>query len=316
MADDPSTPTCFGWDGSHYDGILHVGNMLDAKAEGIVFFTHKIGEGRSYDDPLDATNLAAAYEAGIEFIGGYYVVRTGDVTAQVDNCIALADRDEPWWRTFPGWFWQVDLERWPYDSVAASVGIEFGKQLRARTGRQVILYASRGQYGDQLTGWDGPLWNAAYGTNPEGPFRDIYPGDTSTRWAPYSGQVPAILQYGSRAIIAGLTTCDANAFRGTLDQLRALITGDAEMPLSDEEHRWLYNIERITTAWAQDRPATDVAFRAGDDQPDMPSPYVKIYGRLDAIEAKLDAVQQTISDEQLERVLRKVIGSVDGSTPA
>jgi GH25 family lysozyme M1 (1,4-beta-N-acetylmuramidase) len=225
--------TRYLWDTSHYDrtssgGPLTLDIMTRAKAEGIDGVTAKIGEGTWYDDPADATILAAARAAGIEFLGGYHVVRSGAAVAdQVDYLIRLADRDEPWWRDHPGWFWQVDLERWEYDAVPAATGIAFARELRRRTGRVVILYASRGQYGDQLTTWDGPLWNASYGTNPSGPFKDVYPGDSSTRWAPYSGKTPVLLQYGSRTTIAGVPTCDANAFRGTLAELRNLITGGA-----------------------------------------------------------------------------------------
>src|SRR5262249_55808726 len=56
--------------------------------------------------------------------------------------------------------------------------------------------------------------------------RDLYPGDSYAGWGSYSGQTPAIVQYTSSATIAGRTTCDANAFRGTIDQLLTLIGGD------------------------------------------------------------------------------------------
>lgn len=224
----------FGWDTSHYDGVITVEEARAAKAEGIVFATAKIGEGRGYDDPLDSTNLANLRDGGIEFLGGYHVVRTDDVEAQLSNLLRLADRDEPWWRDWPVWCWQVDLERWPYDSVPAAIGIEFAKRLRDRTSRQVLLYASRGQYGDQLTAWDGPLWNAHYPSDAWAPFLDLYPGDDFRGWNPYSGKAPAILQYASTGIIAGMTTCDVNAFRGTYSQLRALLTQGDEMELTDQ----------------------------------------------------------------------------------
>jgi hypothetical protein len=224
----------YGWDCSHYDGTLTRAIMSRARSEGIAFVTHKIGEGTGYDDPGDLTALAAARDAGIEFVGGYFVPRSGSsVAAQVDACVRLADRDEPWWRTFPGWFWQVDLERWSYDNVPASVGIAFAKELRARTGRWTVLYASHGQYGNALTGWDGPLWNAHYVSHAAAGFAAMYPGDGwkpksdafAGGWSAYSGKEPTFLQYTSSATIAGLTTCDANAFRGSAADLRALIKG-------------------------------------------------------------------------------------------
>jgi len=185
----------------------------------------------------------------MDLLGGYHVVRSGPVAPQVDALLGLANRDEPWWPAFPGWVWQADLERWSYDNVPASTGIAFAKLLRERTQRQVFLYASHSQYGDQLAAWDGPLWNADYASRPVGGAAAMYPGDNWQPqhkgwvggWAPYSGQTPAILQYTSSATIAGLTTCDANAYRGTREQLLALIrpgggaptTGDGSMAGAD-----------------------------------------------------------------------------------
>jgi hypothetical protein len=128
------------------------------------------------------------------------------------------------------------LERWPYDNVAAAQGVTCARLLRAATGRCVVLYASRGQYGDSLTGWDGPLWNADYRGGPG------YPGDgwvaadkgAAAGWAPYSGTAPAILQYTSSATIAGLTTCDKNAFRGSLDDFRMMIGGKTMVDFSQD----------------------------------------------------------------------------------
>jgi hypothetical protein len=245
--------TIWGWDASHFDGLLSAGILARAKSEGIAFFTHKIAEGlQDTEGSNDDTALAAARSAGIEFVGGYLIPRDGPtVDAQVTEWIRLADAGEPWWRTFPGWWWQIDLERWPYDSVPASVGIAAGQLLRARTGRQVVLYASRGMYGDQLGVWDGPLWNADYVSHAVGSPAQMYPGDAwSPGWAPYSGQTPALLQFTSSATIAGLTTCDANAFRGSVDQLRALLThpngANMTTPLTPAEDSELLNVYAAT----------------------------------------------------------------------
>ena len=50
----------------------------------------------------------------------------------------------------------------------------------------------------------------------------LYPGDKSIRWAPYGGRQPDILQFTDKAQIAG-KALDANAFRGSPDQLRTLL---------------------------------------------------------------------------------------------
>lgn len=257
--------TVFGWDASHYDGYLSLDILRAAKREGIEFFTHKIGEGLSDTEGIgDDTALSAARDAGIELLGGYLVVRTGiPVPTQVDYWLSLADAGEPWWRSHPGWFWQVDLERWPYDNVPAWAGVQAAKQLRARTNRFVILYASHSQYGNDLVEWDGPIWNADYVSRPPGSVTSMYPGDDWTPlhggwsggWSEFSGKEPTILQFTSSATIAGLTTCDANAFRGTIDDLRALITGGSDM-VSDaqwnELMRLVANLEGMVSHFFRD----------------------------------------------------------------
>lgn len=225
--------TVFGWDTSHYDDAngIDLAVMRQAVREGIAFVTAKVGEGGNYDDPADAGTLTAARDAGIRVLGGYYVVRTpakvgASLADQVTHCVSLMDRELPWWRDFPGWFGQIDLERWSYDIVAAADGIEFGHRLQDKTGRRAVMYASKGQYGDQLAAWDGLLWNANYPSARQAPFRELYPGGHGAGWVPYSGRANGadLWQYASAATIAGLTTCDANAFRGTLAELLALIT--------------------------------------------------------------------------------------------
>jgi GH25 family lysozyme M1 (1,4-beta-N-acetylmuramidase) len=226
--------TIFGWDASHFDGLISDVNAAHARAQGIDFVTHKLTEGSNYVDPNVARALAAFRSADFPAIGVYHVVRSGDVAAQVAFMLAQLTKAAPWWKTFPGFFLQVDLETWDYDRVPASTGVGFGKLLRAQAKKCTIMYASHGEYGDQLTDWDGPLWNANYRTSTAGPFRTLYPGDGYAGFSPYSGQTPLIAQYSSKATIGDLTTCDANAYRGTLDQLLTLITGGSTMDLTPQ----------------------------------------------------------------------------------
>lgn len=227
--------TIFGADFSHYDGRLAKAIVARAMGEGIEFATHKLGEGGNYTDPLAGVNLNAMRDAGLRVIGAYYVPRTPGISLarQVEHCIALADDLIPWWRTHPGFFWQDDVELWDYDRVSAADGKAFGRLLAAKTGKAVALYASAGMYGDAPADWPGIWWNANYGANHVGGFRDVYQGDSFAGWAAKGGRRPDILQYGSKTRIAGLTTCDANAFRGSIDQLLALI-GAPDSPEGDD----------------------------------------------------------------------------------
>jgi hypothetical protein len=215
--------TLFLWDASDYDWDRGPMDLRAAKADGIVGFTHKFTEATWIKHTHSGEAVARARDAGMEFVGAYHVVRSTSPAEQVDYFLSYLDAVAPWWRTFPGFFLQVDLENWPYDHVTAATGLEFTRQLIAAQPKKVILYASRGQYGDQLTGSPAPLWNANYGSNPVAHYLAAYPGDASSRWTAYSGQTPALLQYGSQLTIGTQPICDANAFRGTINDLRTLL---------------------------------------------------------------------------------------------
>ena len=225
--------TVFIWDASSYDGLIARAAMDRARAEGIVAFTHRLTRQGGLLDPYAGANLATARDSGIELIGAYAVTYTSGGSAQAELTVHYADQVAPWWRTYPGWFWQTDLEKWSTDPVPAGVGIGEAQQLESGTGRICALYASHGQYQNSLTSWSGPLWNADYTGHPAAGFVAMYPGDNwrpshgswTGGWSAYSGREPDFLQYTSSATIGGLTTCDASAYRGTPAQLEALLTG-------------------------------------------------------------------------------------------
>lgn len=234
--------TTYGWDASHYDGVLTLADLQRAFKSGVQFFTHKLGEGLGGEDATQGTALAAARDAGFTVLGGYWFCHGEDSpVAEADACLAMATKNEPWWKDFPGWFWQIDAETESGHTKPTRAWIDsFAARLRATTKKAVITYASAGQYGNTLAGLSTKLWNAHYGSNPVGSPITCYldqGGDKSAGWGTYSGQIPVLLQFGSNVTIAGKTTCDANAFRGTIDQLLALITGESggggDIPVTD-----------------------------------------------------------------------------------
>jgi hypothetical protein len=171
--------------------------------------------------------LTAARDAGIPFLGAYVVPRTGpSIQNQVNSLLAYVQKEIPWWKSHPGFFWQVDLEHWSYDKVAPAIGVEMCKLLEAQTGKRAILYAPKWAYGNTVAG-KAPLWASDYGANAAKPFKTLYEergGDSGRGWTAYSGRTPVIWQFGSRAVIGGQGTCDANAFRGTAEDFKKLIT--------------------------------------------------------------------------------------------
>jgi GH25 family lysozyme M1 (1,4-beta-N-acetylmuramidase) len=247
----------FGWDASNWDWDRDRGSMdLDAAAaDGIVFFTHKASEGTGFRDRNLGEALRRAKRAGIPFLGAYHVVRTpgvmfnhhptGSISDQADRFLDFVDAEAPWWRDFRGWFWQCDLETWDYDRVAARHGIEWADLVHQRTGKTVLVYASQGQYGERLTGSRHRLWNANYptfrsreGSCPPAHFRTGYTdsrGDHGPGWVSYSNQQPVFWQYSDNATIGSQSRCDANAFRGTLRDLWAVINPKAQpAPIGDD----------------------------------------------------------------------------------
>jgi hypothetical protein len=216
--------TVQGRDASNFD--------VSVSFSGLGFFTHKATEGTGIVHDKYGARLAAARAAGVPVLGAYHVLRSGNLAQQLNFWLGYLDAHTPWWRTHPNFLLQVDAERWPYDDVAPSTVLNFGRLLVGQPGYHVT-YASRGQYGDSLRGLATALWNADY----RGSSGGSYPGDNfvssggqAAGWAPYSGQVPVFLQYTD-------TPYDRDAFRGSLDQLLAVTAqnGAAMTQLDDIE---------------------------------------------------------------------------------
>lgn len=212
--------TIIGWDMSVWDDP-GIGNAI---AQGIAFVTHKAGGDR--DDPE-----LAAWWSGVRghrdrlLLGAYWVLYPGHPATRADAFLARLDDQCPGWRDGP-FMLQVDCERWNNDPSTVPSRAEvtaFCDRLVADMPKlRPIVYAPKWVYGDSLAGMPYPTWASSY-VSGSGSARTLYPGDSSSRWAPYSGEVPAILQYSSSADIGGQSTSDADAYRGTLAQLTALV---------------------------------------------------------------------------------------------
>jgi hypothetical protein len=228
--------TIFGWDMSVWDDP-GIGNAID---QGIAFVTHKAGGDR--DDPE-----LAAWWTGVRghrdqlLLGAYWVLYPGSPVARADAFLARLDDQCPGWRDGP-FLLQVDCERWNNDpsTVPSAAEIDaFCDRLVAEMPRlRPIVYAPQWVYGSSLRSVPYPFWASSY-VGSAGGFRQLYPGDSSARWGAYSGQVPAILQYSSSAVIGGQSTSDADAFRGTLAQLTALVAPGWSDIMTPDDKAWL-----------------------------------------------------------------------------
>jgi hypothetical protein len=212
--------TIFGWDMSHYDAP-DIGNAIE---QGISFITHKIGGDRN-DPEAGQWWSDVKGERSRALLGGYWVLYPGRSAARADEFIDQLDLTCPGWRSGP-FILQIDCEKWNgKESTVPSIS-----EINAHCDRLRVLapklmpiaYVPEWVYGSSVKGLRYPIWASSY-VNGTGSFKSLYPGDNSSRWGAYGGKTPAILQYTSSATIGGQTTCDANAYRGTLAQLTQLL---------------------------------------------------------------------------------------------
>lgn len=200
--------------------------------------THKAG-GDAPDAEL------ATWWAGVRgkrdrvLLGAYWVLLPGNPTGRASAFLARLDAQCPDWRTGP-FILQADCEKWNGDGntvpSVSEINAFCDELTRQCPALNPVVYAPKWVYGDKVSALRYPLWASAYVTA-AGAFQKIYPGDNAAQWGTYGGRSPDILQYTSSAVIGGQSTCDANAYRGTLQQLTALVApgwSAPDMELTDK----------------------------------------------------------------------------------
>lgn len=217
----------YGWDISNHDWGRHHVNLADAKAAGIDLVTHKASEGNWFTDPNFSDYASQLAHTSFPVEGSYHVLSHRiDIEAQVDLWVSTVAANVHW-KTHPCWIWQVDAE--PLDGYSEPTLAELescGQVLMQKYGvpsaDRIIVYAPLWVYGDTLKGLSFKLWASSYGSNYQTDFKDAF-ARNSVPWNSYSGQMPAVLQFGSRTQIGSQPTCDANVINvDTDEELRAL----------------------------------------------------------------------------------------------
>lgn len=224
--------TTYGWDMSHYDAPS-IGNAI---SQGISFITHKAGGDASDQELGQWWSVVRTLPFGV-VLGAYWVLSPGLAAGKADAFLARLDDQCPGWRQRDAFILQLDAEEWngaPSTRPSIAECNAFCDRLVARTsGRYLpIGYLPEWVYGD-VSSFRYPVWASSYVTG-SGGFKTLYPGDSSSRWASY-GRTVTILQYTSSATIGGQTTCDANAFRGTVAQLKQIVTPGGDMAVEQSD---------------------------------------------------------------------------------
>ena len=230
-----ATDTAYGMDDSHY------GEPLKAR-DGLSLYTHKLTDGdHYYEDSEFKAAMDAARGFGIPALGVYHVLHGGkSLTRQAQWLIDRLDALTPWWRDHPCFLIQADAEPFSYLQTPTITEVNgFLDEVRRLAPKAVVAlrelsYTPEWHYGTALKGLHYRWWSSKYGSNPVGLYRSVYPGNASPRW---NGVINAfLLQYGSNTIIAGQPTSDANAFRGSEeDLLKAFGASSTPVPPGGEE---------------------------------------------------------------------------------
>lgn len=228
--------TLFGVDiSNNNDGSRNTVDLQGIVNAGIDWIEAKVSEGANFKDKDWARTRDFCAANGVPCIG-YHFVTNDNPAAQAKNFVAngggvnvMLDFEAVPSLTYINQFWAV-------------VQAFADKGVTTRLSYIPHWYWQRIGSPD-LTGVPGLIAsNYVTGT---GYASQLYPGDNSPRWFAYGNAAPAILQYSSQAIVANLQTCDANAFRGTRDQLLQLLglQEAAEpgvfMALTDDEQKQL-----------------------------------------------------------------------------
>lgn len=241
--------TIFGVDVSEFqDGM----SLAQAKNEGIDFAIIRLCDG-TYRDRVFASHLADAEAAGL-IVSTYFYLRAPSEGSTIAQQVDVIDSQMGARRDLGVW---IDVESISRSGAKLLTGADVWEAKREleRRGYHVPGIYSGPWYWEQMPGGEpsmdglGALWMSSYGTNPRAPYRDAYPGDNAGRWAyPLGNRMPDILQYGSEGLVCGRPV-DVNAFRGSLDELRAIFYGGMTAEASNEGSPLVDN--QIQEIWEQ-----------------------------------------------------------------
>lgn len=209
--------TLFGIDISNNNGPNL--NLTQVKAEGFDFVFCKVTEGSYFRDQTWPAYRDAAKAAGL-IVAGYHYLTTDPIDAQAD--LFLDQLGDP--NGEVGIMVDFEMNGGGQENYWA-----FVRAINAR-GREVNLsYEPRWYWqriGSPQLGDLPGLIQSSY-VSGGGYASALYPGDDSTYWAGFGGDNVDILQFSDQGSVAG-NSLDVNAFRGTRDELAALVYGKTE----------------------------------------------------------------------------------------
>ncbi len=268
--------------------------------DGAVALITKGTQGAYNVDPTFAPFRADAIRRGIPFCG-YHWIDTSDLALQAANAWRVMGSTPVMW-----------------DAEAAGVTVprllDITAKFRALGGKPRLCYLPRWWWRDHMGSPDlRPL--AAAGLSL---VSSAYPSsgysEDGIGWEPYGGVSPVIWQFTDAKPFNGQRV-DFNAYRGTVEQLRALFNGTGgDDDMTPEEHRMLATISSYVEAEAWRVDALNQMSPVVRGGPFKGEPAQEVVALL-AIKARVDALATStgIDPAALEAAVEKAIAD---ATPA
>lgn len=217
--------TIYGVDVASYQGQP---DWPKVAASGARFGFSKVTEGTSYLNPTWSHNRAGMLAQGDGFLAGaYHFLHGGNGAGQaryfLDHAGDVSDLAVA-----------LDVEAAGADAATARDFVAEFKRLT--NNHPVIGYWPKWYWqahGKPALGFFDGLWQSAYVSGTGSPS-GLYGRVPESWWDGFGGAAVELLQYSSSATVPGVSgRCDVSAYRGSLDQLRALALGEDDMKPSD-----------------------------------------------------------------------------------
>lgn len=220
--------TIFGVDVSNHNGDV---DWPRVAREGFQFMFAKATEGTGFRDATFESNVARARTVGL-LPGAYHFLRDSGGADQArwfhTRVRAVGGPD--------GMLCACDNES---DATWAVTRDFYATWNQLTGGHPLIMYSGRWWW--EPRGWNGAsltphLWHSHYVSGSSKVASTLYGWVPDGWWAPgYGGWARAtLLQFTSSATVAG-ETMDANAYRGTIDELRLLAGRGADMDATQNQ---------------------------------------------------------------------------------
>lgn len=242
----------FGIDISHHQDLSL--DLAQCKREGIDFVFLKSSEGSNFLDDKFVANLAEALRAGLLPAAYHYVRSNASAAAQVANVARIVPKSVP---VIP------DVEA---NSGGVALTREFVDRLRAAGYRVPLTYLPKWywqQIGSPSLADLPPLWSSRYPDNVVGLLAAEWSHVPASYWNGYGGLGVAVLQFTSSVRIAGHQPIDANAYKGTREQLSEFLGFGSPRTASPQP---------IATIMEDDEMAK-YSLVKGDNKAKMPAPH-------------------------------------------